>query len=150
MLTDYFNSSEAFPPTAGGENWWAGKRYRNHPTALHTRGRLLLTGPRFVCLFVCLVPAYAPTRVVELGAGTGIPGIFLASKGARVVLTDLPDVRVAQTSPYAHRTTVSLVSQHSTLTMASIHRLTAAATTTTGVAAHEVERRSQRPPAALA
>lgn len=56
VLTDYFNSSEAFPPTAGGENWWAGK------------------------------------RVVELGAGTGIPGIFLASKGARVVLTDLPDV----------------------------------------------------------
>jgi predicted nicotinamide N-methyase len=89
--------------------------------------------------------------VVELGAGTGIPGIFLASKGARVVLTDLPDVRVAQTSPYAHRTTVSLVSQLSTLTMASIHRSTATATTTTtGVAAHEVERRSQRPLAALA
>jgi hypothetical protein len=26
VLTDYFNSSEAFPPTADGLNWWAGKR----------------------------------------------------------------------------------------------------------------------------
>ena len=59
-----------------------------------------------LCLFV---RSPASTRVVELGAGTGIPGIFLASKGARVVLTDLPDVRVNTRPPYAHRT-ASLVS----------------------------------------
>ncbi len=73
-----------------------------------------------LCLFV---RSPAPTRVVELGAGTGIPGIFLASKGARVVLTDLPDVRVnTRPLPYAHRATVSLVSTLST-THYGVHSL---------------------------
>jgi hypothetical protein len=44
------------------------------------------------CL-LAFVLAVVARRVVELGAGTGIPGIFLASKGAHVVLTDLPGVR---------------------------------------------------------
>jgi predicted nicotinamide N-methyase len=56
VLTDFFNSAQAFPPACEGASWWSGK------------------------------------RVLELGAGTGIPGIFLASKGARVILTDLPEV----------------------------------------------------------
>ena len=33
---------------------------------------------------------YAGARCVELGAGTGLPGLVLAALGAQVVLTDLP------------------------------------------------------------
>ncbi len=122
MLTDYFNSSEAFPPTAGGENWWAGKRYLTHPTNSPPHSVAVDQAAHWstLCVFVC---SPASTRVVELGAGTGIPGIFLASKGARVVLTDLPDVRVnTRPLPYAHRATVSLVSTLST-THYGVHSL---------------------------